>query len=207
LHRTYISDIERGARNVSLESIEKLARALDVSVATLFAHTEALGQTQSPQAGRFEGEVLDILFVEDNPDDVQLALRALKTANIANRIHVVRDGAEALNFLFPSGTSAHRDRNGAPQLILLDLNLPKVNGLDVLRRIKADARTRSIPVIVLTGSNQDRDIAASKRLGANAYIVKPVDFQSLSEVTPQLSLHWALLKPALPPSSAQLAAP
>jgi two-component system response regulator len=107
----------------------------------------------------------------------------------------VRDGAAALNFLFGTGEYAHRERSSRPQMVLLDLNLPKVSGLEVLRRIKADPRTRSIPVVVLTASKQDRDITTSKRLGAEACIVKPVDFQNLSEVTPQLSLQWALVKP------------
>jgi two-component system response regulator len=138
---------------------------------------------------------VDILFVEDNPDDVELTLRALKEANIANRIHVVRDGEAALNFLFCTGPFAKRQQDQRPQVILLDLGLPKIGGLEVLRRIRADERTRSIPVVVLTASRHDRDVVASKELGSEAYIVKPVDFQNLSEVTPQLSLSWALLKP------------
>jgi CheY-like chemotaxis protein len=190
LHRTYVSDIERGARNVSLESIEKLARALDVSVASLFANgTDAAAQHEN------DG-LVDILFVEDDPNDVHLTLRALKEAKITNRIHVVSDGAEALDYLFCTGRYADR-RPERPQVILLDLKLPKVDGIKVLRRIKADARTRTIPVVVLTGSRANRDIVASKRLGAEAYIVKPVDFRNLSEVTPRLSLQWALLKPAV----------
>ena len=197
LHRTYVSDIERGARNVSLESIEKLARALDISVASLFSngHAPAAEKSWMAASGSSDG-LVDILFVEDNPDDVQLTLHALKAANISNRIHVVRDGAEALDFLFGTGNYARREAPPRPQVILLDLQLPRVDGLQVLRRIKADPRTRSIPVVVLTASQHDRDITASKRLGAEAYIVKPVDFQNLSEVTPQLSLQWALLKPA-----------
>ncbi|HTD67849.1 MAG TPA: response regulator, partial [Candidatus Limnocylindria bacterium] len=188
LHRTYVSDIERGARNVSLESIEKLARALKISVATLFSPGG-----KSSTAGSSE-ELVDILLVEDNADDVQLTLRALQEAKITNPIQVVRDGAEALHFLFCTGEYANRRADQRPQVILLDLGLPKISGLEVLRRIKADARTRSIPVVVLTGSRHDRDVLASKQLGTQAYIVKPVDFQNLSEVTPQLSLSWALLK-------------
>ena len=186
LHRTYVSDIERGARNVSLESVEKLARALKVSAATLFTASET---------GTAD-ELVDILLVEDSPDDVQLTTHALQQAKITNRVHVVRDGAEALNFLFCSGPYARRRPDHRPQVVLLDLELPKVGGLEVLRRMKADPRTRMIPVVVLTGSLQDRDMLVSKQLGADAYIVKPVDFRNLSEVTPQLSLHWALLKPA-----------
>ena len=194
LHRTYVSDIERGARNISLESIDKLAQALEISASTLFRHmSESSGESVSRISS---AELVDILFVEDNPDDVRLTLEALEEAKIANRIHLARDGVQALNLLFgeesgPSGAPASH-----PQLILLDLNLPKIGGIEVLRRIKADPRTRSIPVVVLTASRHDADIRASKRLGADDYIVKPVGFQNLSEVTPRLSLKWALLKPA-----------
>lgn len=194
LHRTYISDIERGARNVSLGSIDRLASALEVSLSALFT------QGDEPISGKLAGksvssdELVEILFVEDNPDDVRLTIHALKQAKISNRIFVVRDGVEALNFLFCTGKYAQRQPNDRPQLILLDLALPKIHGLEVLRRLKADPRTRPIPVVVLTASQHDRDITASKRLGAGAYIVKPVGFQNLSEITPQLSFQWALLK-------------
>ena len=115
---------------------------------------------------------------------------------MTNRMYIVRDGASALDFLFCKGHFAHRKRNDRPQMILLDLGLPKIDGLEVLRQIKTDPRTRTIPVVVLTASRRDRDTAASKQLGAEGYIVKPVDFQNLSGVTPQLSLQWALLKRA-----------
>lgn len=195
LHRTYISDVERGARNVSLESIEKLARALEISVSALLSYD----REPLPDAlqARFltPDELVDILFVEDNADDVELTLRALKRVNMTNRIHIVSDGAAALNFLFCTGEYAERRIGKSPQIVLLDLGLPKIDGLEVLRRIKADSRTSSLPVAVLTASSRDRDIITSKRLGAEAYIVKPVDFHNLSEVTSQLSLQWALLKP------------
>lgn len=190
LHRTYVSDIERGARNVSLESIDKLARAMKIPVATLFS------QSDKPNPAGVSDQVVDLLLVEDNAQDEELTLQALEEAKITNPIHVVRDGADALHFLFCTGPYAHRRSADRPQVILLDLGLPKISGLEVLRRIKSDTRTRSIPVVVLTASRHDRDVVlASKQLGTEAYIMKPVGFQNLSEVTPQLSLHWALLKP------------
>jgi two-component system, response regulator len=194
LHRTYISDVERGARNVSLESIQRLAEALEVPLSILFSRMEEANQ--SPGGSLQPEEMVDMLIVEDSSDDAELTIRALKEARISNRIYVVRDGGAALDFLFCKGAYSHRKLNDRPQIILLDLGLPKIDGLEVLRQIKADPRTRTIPVIVLTGSSRDRDIAASQRLGAEAYIVKPVDFQNLSGVTPQLSLQWALLKRA-----------
>jgi len=178
-----------------LESIEKLARALEVSIPTLFAASGDQLPDAVPVRHLSPDELVDILLVEDNDDDVTLCMHGLQAANITNRIRVVRDGEEALDFLFCEGKYKHRRLNDQPQVILLDLNLPRVNGLEVLRRIKADPRTRSIPVVVLTSSNRDRDIQTSKRLGAETYIVKPVDFQNLSQVTPQLSFRWALLKP------------
>lgn len=186
LHRTYISDVERGARNPSLGSIEKLAHALQVPIASLFG-----GRIKDQSAEK----LIEILLVEDAPQDIELTLQALKHANITNRIQVVHDGEAALNFLFGTGVEAGRGVDERPQLILLDLGLPKIDGLEVLRRIKADPRTRSISVVVLTASSQDRDLAMSKRLGADGYIVKPVGFQNLSEITPLLKLQWALLKP------------
>jgi CheY-like chemotaxis protein len=186
LHRTYISDLERGARNPSIESVEKLARALQISVATLFE------QATGANSGR---QFVEILLVEDNPRDVKLALRAFANAQITNPVHVVKDGVEALDFVFATGPYANRSEARRPQVILLDLNLPKKSGLEVLREIKADPRTQHIPVIILTVSKRDRDINECRRLGAETYIVKPVDFQSFSKVTPRLSLAWVLVKP------------
>jgi CheY-like chemotaxis protein len=192
LHRTYICDIERGARNVSLESIEKLARALEISTATLFSYEAPTGQAETR---RISGEgLVEILFVEDDPQDAEITLEALK--GISNGVHLVRDGQAALDFLFCQGECAHRQPSQRPQLILLDLRLPKVDGLEVLRRVKSMPETSSIPVVVLTGSDRDRDIQTSKRLGAAAYIAKPVDMGNLTHVTPILHYQWALLKPA-----------
>ena len=194
LHRTYISDVERGARNVSLESIHRLADALEVSLSVLFSRMEE--RRESTNSALPPEEMVDILIIEDSSEDAELTITALKDARITNRIYVVHDGAAALDFLFCRGVYAHRKQGDRPQMILLDLGLPKIDGLEVLRQIKGDPRTRTIPVIVLTVSSRDRDIAASQRLGAEAYIVKPVDFQNFSGVTPQLSLQWALLKRA-----------
>lgn len=191
-HRSYISDIERGSRNVSLKSIEKLAEALGVSILTLFAEIDGKNGA-SPLRN---DEMVDILLVEDNDNDTLLVVQALKNANLTNRIFVVRDGAAALDFLFCTGEYSYRRINDHPQVILLDLNLPKIDGLEVLRRVKADARTLHIPVVVLTASKFDDAIAICKRLGAASFIAKPVDFQNFSAMTLQLSLQWALLKPA-----------
>jgi len=136
---------------------------------------------------------IEILLVEDNPNDVELALHALKKNNIANSIHVARDGAEALEFLFGTGEFAKRIINRPPKVILLDLKLPKVDGMEVLKRIKSDERTRSIPVVVLTSSREERDIVESYRLGVNSFITKPVDFEQFTEAVRQLGLYWLLL--------------
>lgn len=136
---------------------------------------------------------IEILLVEDNPNDVELTLHALKKNNLTNRVYVVRDGAEALEYLFSSGAYTGRDLNQTPKVILLDLKLPKVDGMEVLKRIKADERTRSIPVVVLTSSREERDIVDSYRLGVNSYITKPVDFDQFTEAVRQLGLYWLLL--------------
>jgi CheY-like chemotaxis protein/predicted XRE-type DNA-binding protein len=191
-HRSYISDVERGARNVSLKGIEKLSEALGISIQTLFADVDS----KSASTPLRTDEMVDILLVEYNENDMFLTMQALKKANLTNRIFVVRDGAAALNYLFCTGEFAYRRLNDQPQVILLDLNLPKIDGLEVLRRVKADARTRAIPVVVLTASRDDAAIATCKRLGAETFIAKPVNFQNFSAMTLQLSLQWALLKSA-----------
>jgi len=142
-----------------------------------------------------------ILLVEDNPDDETLTLRALRKNQILNEIIVARDGAEALDYLFGTGIHAGRDTTIQPQLILLDLKLPKVDGLEVLKRIRADSRTALQPVTVLTTSNEERDIVTSYQLGVNSYIRKPVDFDSFIEAVRQLGLYWLVLN--TPPPSGQ----
>ena len=134
-----------------------------------------------------------ILLVEDNPDDEILTLRALKKANVANRIEVVRDGAESLDFVFGAGSHAGRDTNDMPQLILLDLKLPKVSGLQVLERIRSDERTRRIPVVILTSSTEEIDIKSGYDLHVNSFVSKPVNFQEFSEVVQRLGLYWLLV--------------
>jgi len=134
-----------------------------------------------------------ILLVEDNPDDEALTLRAFKKHNITNEVVVARDGAEALEYLFGTGRYAGRDLKLMPQLILLDLKLPKVDGLEVLGQIRADDRTRLLPVVVLTSSTEERDLVESYRLGANSYVRKPVDFNQFVEAARQLGLYWLLM--------------
>ena len=136
---------------------------------------------------------IEILLVEDNPNDEELTLYALKKNNITNHIQVVRDGAEALEYLFCTGAYAHRQINDPPKVVLLDLKLPKVDGLEVLEKIKTDERTRTIPVVMLTSSQEERDIVESYQLGVNSYIVKPVDFERFIEAVRQLGLYWMLL--------------
>ena len=135
---------------------------------------------------------VEILLVEDNPHDVELTLRAFEKSKLANRIHVVRDGEEALAFLFRTGPYADR-LNAAPKVVLLDLKLPKIDGLEVLRRLRGDPETRQIPVVVLTTSREERDIVESYRLGVNSYIVKPVDFSQFTDVVHHLGMYWLVL--------------
>jgi CheY-like chemotaxis protein len=139
-----------------------------------------------------------ILLVEDNASDEELTLRAFKKANISNRVVVTRDGAAALDYVFARGAYAGRETKEAPQVILLDLNLPKVGGLDVLRALRADARTKLLPVVILTSSKEDKDLAGGYELGANSYIVKPVDFTQFADAVRQLGLYWLVLNQKLP---------
>ena len=139
-----------------------------------------------------------ILIVEDNPDDEALTIRALKKNNIGNRVVVVRDGVEALEFLFCTGAYASRDPNDMPQITLLDLKLPKVDGLEVLKRIRADLRTQLLPVVILTSSNEEQDLIGSYEYGANSFMRKPVDFDQFANSVHQLGLYWLVLNEAPP---------
>lgn len=139
-----------------------------------------------------------ILLVEDNPDDEILTLRALRRHHLANSIEVARDGVEALEYLFGEGAYRDRDTRTQPQLILLDLKLPKLDGLEVLRRLRADSRTQMIPVVILTSSKEESDLIAGYRAGVNSYIVKPVDFDQFSDSVRQLGFYWLLLNEPAP---------
>lgn len=198
LHRTYISAVESGKRNLTLESIQRLAQALGASVGSFFASVEgaASGETKELELRAALGpgqSTGTILLVEDDPRDVEFTLAAFKAAKLANPVQVVHDGAAALSALGMAERGAKPKEQSLPQLVLLDLHLPKLHGLEVLRRIRADRRLKHLPVVVLTASRSDRDIQEAVRLGANAYLIKPVDFHRFAEVTPKLSLRWALL--------------
>jgi CheY-like chemotaxis protein len=138
-------------------------------------------------------EDVEILLVEDNPNDVELTIRALQKQNLANKVFVVKDGAEALDFIFATGVYAARNIENRPKVILLDLKLPKVDGIEVLRRIKADDRTKHTPVVMLTSSQEERDVMDTYKLGVNSYIVKPVDFSNFVHAVSELGVYWGFL--------------
>lgn len=194
LHRTYIAGIERGGRNLTLKSMERLASALQVSLEELIREGAVPSQQVAEERGR-HADLVDLLLVEDSQDDIALTLEAFKEFKFANEVNVVRDGAEAFDYLWRAGRYASRGGKLLPDVVLLDLHLPKMGGREVLRRLKANELTRRIPVVVLTVSDDQGDITECQRLGAATYIVKPVNFQNFSRATPQLQLHWALVKP------------
>jgi two-component system, response regulator len=187
LNRSFVADVERGKRNLSLASIEKLAAALQVSIASLF--DQRRGQDSLvPGDGTGPRQPVEILLVEDDFSDIELTRRAFRLARLENLMHVVDDGPAALSFL------RRRTAKSVPAnfMVLLDLGLPQMDGVAVLRRMKGDPRLRRIPVVVLTGSREAGHIAECRWLGAANYITKPVDFQSFSSITPHLSLGWML---------------
>jgi two-component system response regulator len=140
-----------------------------------------------------------ILLVEDNANDEYLTLRALKKYNVANDVVVARDGVEALDYLFGTGTHTGRDTRETPLVVLLDLKLPRVDGLEVLRRVRGDERTRLLPVVILTSSNEERDVINGYKLGTNSYVQKPVDFTAFMDAVGQLGLYWLMLNQPVPP--------
>ena len=141
---------------------------------------------------------IEILLIEDNPYEAELAIRSLKSNNIANDILHIDDGAEAIDFIFSEGIYKNKGHAQNPRLILLDLNLPKVDGLEILRRVKSDERTKMIPIVVLTSSREDRDIIESYKLGVNSYIVKPVNFESFSQAIAEFKMYWLILNQGPP---------
>ena len=144
---------------------------------------------------------VELLLVEDDPNDVEMTLLALRKHKLANKIHVVRDGEEALDFLFSRGTYAHRSANGLPKVILLDLKLLKVNGLEVLKAVKSDPHTRAVPVVVMTSSREQRDMVEGCRLGVNSYIQKPIDFDQFQTIIKDLGYYWLVVNQSPPPEA------
>jgi two-component system, response regulator len=136
---------------------------------------------------------VEILLVEDNPNDVELTLRALQKQNLASKVFVVKDGAEALEFIFATGSYSGRNVEEHPKVVLLDLKLPKIDGIEVLRKMKADPRTKDVPVVMLTSSQEERDVIETYKLGVNSYIVKPVDFSNFVHAVSELGLYWGFL--------------
>lgn len=190
LHRTYIADVERGARNVTLRSIINLAKALEVTVGHMLSHAADLdGQNNAHDAS--PGEPADVLLVEDVAADAALTERAFKRARVTNRLRVARDAEEALGMLHGAPGKGRRGTI-RPGLILLDLKLPGMSGIELLRRIKADRRTKDIPLVVLTVAWSDKSIIECGRLGAANYIIKPFGIESLIRLAPKLDLHLTL---------------
>jgi two-component system, response regulator len=135
---------------------------------------------------------IEILLVEDNPADAEMTLRALRRNNLANRVHWVKDGEEALDYMFCAGAYAGRAQAGVPKLVMLDIKMPKVDGIEVLRRLKAEPATRAVPVVIMTSSNEERDVMETYKLGVNSYIVKPVEFDAFLETVAKIGLYWVI---------------
>jgi two-component system response regulator len=201
LHRTYVSDVEAGKRNPSLASIHRLASALGAPLSAVFCGAETVSPMPRPpfEVGMAD-RVVNILLIEEDPKAAQLTVALFKKFKLTNNLKVIDDGAEALDFIFCRGAYAKRRIKNLPQVVLLDLELSKVQGLEVLRQIKADARTRMIPVVVLTPVRKDPRCREALRLGAEDCLVKPLDFQSFSQIMPKLSFAWTLLKSEVQPS-------
>jgi two-component system, response regulator len=191
LNRTYVTDVERGARNLSLSTIDKIATALRIPLSGLLGGVDRSRGLSVPPPENSRVPV-EILLVEDNPRDAEYTVQALRRARLENVIHVARDGEAALNHLFGSTERGERIVRRTPHLIILDLQLPGMNGLEVLQQVKTDSTARSIPVIILTGSEDSENVSEALRLGAQSYLVKPVDFHRLSRLTPDLNLTWSL---------------
>lgn len=200
LHRTYITDVERGNRNISIESLEKIAAALHTPLSILFERCEVKRaqplQLLHSSRQRLEPapHPIEILMVEDDPNFVELSLHAFSMVNIRNAIHVARDGAEALDCLFATGAFEHRKSMPPPSLILLDLKLPKIDGLEVLSKIRSHEVTRHIPVVIMTSSQSDEDFVKSRELGVQQYLTKPISFSEFSRIAASFGLQWLLLE-------------
>lgn len=185
MHRTYIADIERGVRNITLRSMINLAAALQISAAALLAGPGDLSAAAAPPA--------EILLVEPNRGDAEQAVRVLLEANLSNSVTVIPDGVEALEYLSGRGRSQDRPSASPPQLILLDLGLPKSSGLELLRRLRADEATKTIPVVVLASSRDERLIPEAERLGAAHHLLKPLELGNFIRAIPKLGLNWAVV--------------
>lgn len=196
LPRTYIADVERGSRNLTIENISKLAGAFGLPISQLFSIHAGNGVTANASPVFRSDCLVDILLAEDNPEDIATTLTAFKRANLTNSIHLVSDGEAALDFVFCQGHYQQRLWKSQPGAVLLDITLPRINGLDVLSRIKADSRTHHIKVVMLADSRTDRNINEALRLGAAGVIFKPVNFHDFSQITSKLGLFWGLIGPA-----------
>ena len=192
LHRTYVSDVEAGKRNPSLASIERLANGLGASLSSVFGSAEV--KHAAPGEARPAGQVPDILIIENDARELELMLKTFKAVRLTNHIQVMRDGAAALDYFFGKQGQDRPRNTKLPQVVLLDLQLSKIDALQLLRRLKTDQYTRAIPVLVLATSRKNDRVQEALRLGADDCIVKPLDFQSFSQITPKLSFVWALLK-------------